>query len=71
MILTYLKPNMPALGHIYDIPIEDLQTLNTAVINIGPLGRDAHKFTERLYMPYFEEILPSLLRYTVYQLLKF
>lgn len=71
LIMKYLKPNMPAIGHIYDLPIEDLKSLNAAVINVGPLGRDAHKFTERINIPYFENIAPKLLKYTVSSLLSF
>lgn len=47
-----LKNNMPGFGVKYKLPIEDLQKLNLPVVNIGPFGKDAHKFTERLEKDY-------------------
>lgn len=70
-VMKHLKPNMPAIGHIYNLPIEEMGKLDLAVLNVGPLGKDAHKFTERLHMPYFEKTAPSLLKFTVEELLKF
>jgi arginine utilization protein RocB len=30
-------------------------------VNIGPWGRDYHRRTERVYMPYSFEVLPELI----------
>lgn len=70
-VVKHLKPNMPAIGHIYSLPVEEMGKLDLAVINVGPAGRDAHKFTERLHMPYFEKTAPFLLKFAVEELLKF
>ncbi len=70
-VLKHLKPNMPALGHVYTLPIEELKKLDVAVINVGPFGRDSHRFTERLHLPYFEKVAPSLLKHAVDEFFNF
>ncbi|PSR23902.1 MAG: hypothetical protein C7B45_01050 [Sulfobacillus acidophilus] len=39
--------------------------LSMPIINLGPMGRDAHQSTERLEMQYSREILGDLLRETI------
>ncbi len=68
-VISMLKPNMPTLGYTYFLPLEEMAKLNLPVINLGPLGADGHKFTERLHMPFSFEILPDLLKFTVLSLL--
>ncbi len=70
-IVENLRPNMPAMGEVYHFPVEDLQKLNLPALIIGPWGKDSHKFTERLHLPFFTEKAPHLLRYTVKELLKY
>ncbi|MCF6137789.1 M20/M25/M40 family metallo-hydrolase [Pseudalkalibacillus berkeleyi] len=60
-----LKPlfgNMPLFQNGYQFPLDELQQLKIPVMNFGPLGRDAHKWTERLNVDYsfgaFHEMLP-------------
>jgi arginine utilization protein RocB len=59
--LAPLADNLPGWGQNYIIPLEDLSALDIPVANIGPVGRDAHKASERLYLPYALRELPSLL----------
>ena len=40
---------MPAWPDKYSLPVEDIRNLNVPVVNIGPFGKDAHKFTERVH----------------------
>src|SRR5690625_557278 len=62
------RNNTPVWGSVYSIPFEEMQTLQSPVINIGPFGKDAHKLTERLhkksafiYTPYvLKEVISSL-----------
>ncbi|MFC7394777.1 M20/M25/M40 family metallo-hydrolase [Scopulibacillus cellulosilyticus] len=62
--------NMPLYGKRYDLPVNAMQTLNLPVLNLGPYGKDAHKWTERLDVDFsFGELRP-LLSHTVEQLLK-
>jgi len=65
-----LKGNMPGFGTRYDLPLEDMQELNLPVVNIGPFGKDAHKFTERLEKEYSFEVAPKLVYETIMNLLK-
>jgi arginine utilization protein RocB len=57
--------NVPGWGRIYDIPLEEMQSLGLSVLNLGPSGEDAHRETERLYLDYSTDILPELLRDTI------
>jgi arginine utilization protein RocB len=66
--LRPVAENIPGWGDIYVIPFEEIAALDAPVINIGPMGRDAHKMTERLEKDYTFRILPDLLRYFVKQL---
>lgn len=65
-----LRNNMPGFDTKYDLPIEDMQKLNLPVINIGPFGKDAHKFTERLEKDYSFNVAPKLVYETIINLLK-
>ncbi|MGN1400047.1 MAG: M20/M25/M40 family metallo-hydrolase [Bacillus sp. (in: firmicutes)] len=53
--------NLPGDNELYYIPFEDISRFNAPVLNVGPIGRDAHKNTERLYLPFAFEELPQLL----------
>ncbi|MDD4504476.1 MAG: hypothetical protein PHS15_06575, partial [Clostridiaceae bacterium] len=64
-----LKANLPLWGDKYSIPLDAIASLNIPFMNIGPLGKDAHKYTERLCVPYsfdkaaklvFEAVLSAL-----------
>jgi arginine utilization protein RocB len=56
-----LRENMPGVDIIYSIPLENMMDMNIPVINIGPIGFDAHQRTERLELEYSLKILPKLL----------
>ncbi|MCP8968547.1 M20/M25/M40 family metallo-hydrolase [Ectobacillus ponti] len=63
--LEQLTGNMPLWGSVYSLPLEELAKLNVPVINVGPIGRDAHKWTERLDVAYATGPLLSLLEETI------
>ena len=65
-----LKDNMPGFGSKYSLPLEEMQELNLPVVNIGPFGKDAHKFTERLEEDYSFNVAPRLVCRTIEELLK-
>lgn len=49
--VPYIKNNMPLWNDdLYSIPFETIKSLSIPVINIGPWGKDLHKFTERVYI---------------------
>lgn len=47
---TTFKANAPVWGSSYSIPFDGMKQLQAPVLNVGPLGKDAHKRTERLHM---------------------
>lgn len=64
-----LENNMPAFGSRYKLPIQDMQLLNLPVVNIGPYGKDAHQFTERIEKHYSFKVAPILVYDTLMNLL--
>ncbi|TLM99637.1 peptidase M20, partial [bacterium] len=50
--IVALQNNMPAYGSRYNLPLDDMQKLDLPVVNIGPYGKDAHQFTERIEREY-------------------
>ncbi len=69
-VLKTLTLNMPALGSKYNLPIKDMQKLNLPVVNIGPFGKDAHQYTERIERKYSFDVAPKFVYETVKNLLK-
>ncbi|TYP58823.1 M20/M25/M40 family metallo-hydrolase [Thermosediminibacter litoriperuensis] len=68
--ISALVNNMPGWNEIYSLPIESIKKLNVPVVNIGPYGKDAHKFTERVNISYSFEVMPEILERTVKLLLE-
>jgi len=68
--LYTLTSNMPLYGKGYYMPIQELMNLNIPIVNVGPYGKDAHKWTERIHLPFSFSKYPDLLEYTIKELLK-
>lgn len=68
-VIPYIGPNMPLWQKSYDIPFAEMQELSLPVINIGPWGKDHHKFTERVYKIDLYERTPALLECAINYLL--
>lgn len=64
-----IRENMPVLGSHYQIPIDDIMELNVPTVNIGPFGKDAHKWTERLHVDFSVRVTPELVKEGVLQAL--
>ncbi len=64
-VINYIGPNMPLWGSAYSIPFEKIKNLSIPSINIGPWGRDLHKFTERVHRKDLLERTPKLIEYAV------
>jgi arginine utilization protein RocB len=62
--------NTPVWNDSYTIPFRDMQKLRAPVLNIGPFGKDAHKWTERLHMKNAFEEVPILLEEMIQMLSK-
>ncbi|MGB4588780.1 MAG: M20/M25/M40 family metallo-hydrolase [Clostridiaceae bacterium] len=64
-----LKDNMPGFGISYSLPLEEIAELSLPVTNIGTYGFDAHKYTERIEVPYSFHTVPGIVLDTVLSLL--
>lgn len=69
-IIPYIQSNMPLWKNMYDIPFEALKRLAIPSINIGPCGKDLHKFTERVLEKDVLSQTPKLLLALVEYILK-
>ena len=69
-IVPHIGPNMPLWQKTYSIPFAEMHSLSIPVINIGPWGKDHHKFTERVYEIDLYERTPALLECAVEFLLQ-
>lgn len=68
--LSRLTTNMPLQNNGFTFPEETMEKLNIPVLNIGPLGKDAHQWTERLELTYSFEQLPVILNEAINRLLR-
>ncbi|MFT3984614.1 MAG: M20/M25/M40 family metallo-hydrolase [Lachnospiraceae bacterium] len=62
--------NFPGMQQLYPVPIEKIQKLNIPAVNYGCYGKDAHKWTERVHLPYTFGVLPVLIEKTIDYYLK-
>lgn len=69
-VIRDLKGNMPGFGITYDLPLDEMQELDLPVVDIGPFGKDAHKFTERIETRWAFETAPLLTWETIHRLLR-
>ncbi|WP_226671577.1 M20/M25/M40 family metallo-hydrolase [Metabacillus litoralis] len=68
--IAHLTSSMPLYGNHFHLPFQEMKSLDIPILNIGPVGRDPHKWTERLHIPYALEYLPNILGYAIKSLLK-
>ncbi len=62
--------NMPGAGKIYELPVESLKQLDIPGIVLGAFGKDMHKYTERLNIPFSIGVLPDIYEYAIKSLLE-
>ncbi|MEG0290385.1 MAG: M20/M25/M40 family metallo-hydrolase [Erysipelotrichaceae bacterium] len=65
-----LTLNFPLWGKHYQVPLKDIRELNIPFVNFGPLGKDPHKYTERIDEEYSFHKAPFLLLELVKKLSK-
>lgn len=53
--------NTPTFNTTYMIPFDDIKEISAPVLNCGPIGKDAHKVTERILKPSAFKELPVVL----------
>jgi len=58
--VDYIKNNLVGFNEVYFLDFEKINYISTDVFDIGSLGNDAHKFTERLDSFYTFNILPNI-----------
>ncbi|WP_425446631.1 M20/M25/M40 family metallo-hydrolase [Dethiothermospora halolimnae] len=63
--LDKLTNNMPLWGDIYSIPFDKIKDLSIPTINIGPWGKDLHKYTERVNKKDLLERTPKIIEYGI------
>ena len=64
-ITQTLEKAMPLYGHLYDLPLEQLESISMPCINIGPWGKDLHKMTERVFKQDLYERTPYIIQHAV------
>jgi arginine utilization protein RocB len=65
----YVSDNMLLWGDVYDIPFEDLGEISMPVMNIGPWGKDIHKYTERVFREDLVNRTPDLMAFAIERVL--
>jgi arginine utilization protein RocB len=60
--ISLLTGNMAGFGADFSHPFEAMSQLDIPVLNLGPIGKDAHKQTERVDTAFLTEVLPILLK---------
>lgn len=63
--IDLLLHNFPGYEVLYPVPLSQIRRLNIPAINYGCYGKDAHKWTERVNIPYTFEVLPDLIMETI------
>lgn len=63
--IELLVRNFPGFAQLYPLPLKEIRSLNIPAVNYGCYGKDAHKWTERVHVPYTFETLPLLIEETV------
>ena len=63
--------NTPGYGEdgVYYLPLKEMQSLSLPVTDIGTVGKDAHKFTERIDPRFTFEYTPELMYKTIMNLM--
>ncbi|MGD9568550.1 MAG: M20/M25/M40 family metallo-hydrolase [Sedimentibacter sp.] len=67
--IDYIADNMMFWGDMYYIPLDIVRELSMPVLNVGPWGRDLHKYTERVYKKDLFENIPKLIDFIVKNIL--
>lgn len=67
--IGYIEENMLMWKDIYYIPLEEIKELSIPVLNVGPWGKDFHKYTERVYMEDLFKRTPILIDRLIKELL--
>ena len=53
--------NFPGYGDVYNVPFDKIKELNVPAFSFGCYGKDGHKWTERVNLPYTFGKLPNII----------
>lgn len=53
--------NFPGYGTVYNVPFDKIKAMNVPAFSFGCYGKDGHKWTERVNLPYTFGKLPSII----------
>ncbi|WP_404452933.1 M20/M25/M40 family metallo-hydrolase [Virgibacillus necropolis] len=67
--LNQLTINMPLQNNGFVFPEDIMEKLTMPILNIGPLGKAPHQWTERVELVYSFEYLPHILTKAIHRLL--
>jgi arginine utilization protein RocB len=66
--LEKITSNIIGIDRYYHIPVKELEELSIPSVVFGGFGKDFHKYSERLYLPYSMEVVPKLYEKTLYKI---
>jgi len=66
---AFIRDNLLLWGEIYSIPFEQIRALSIPTLNIGPWGKDFHKYSERVNLEDLTRRIPAMVEETIRQLL--
>lgn len=67
--LRIVTGNFIGWGTDFNYPFDEMRRLDVPIVNLGPIGKDAHKLTERLDKSFYTNELPGLLKKLVMELI--
>lgn len=67
--IKYIEDNMLLWNDLYSIPLEAIKELSMPVLNVGPWGKDFHKYTERVLIEDLFFRTPELVDKVIMELL--
>jgi len=68
--IDYISNNMLFWGDMYYIPLDIIKEQSMPVLNVGPWGKDLHKFTERVFKKDLFENTPKLIDFIISNMLE-
>lgn len=68
--IDYIRNNMLFWGDMYYIPLDIIKEQSMPVLNVGPWGKDLHKYTERVNKKDLFEHIPKLTDFIIQYILK-
>lgn len=69
--LNTIASNILGINKCYNLPVEELGQLDIPSVVFGGFGKDFHKFSERLNVPYSFEVVPKLYEKAIYGLFNY